>query len=70
MTELQPTEIEFKKKGRTGDKPNRGRILAAIAIAVFLAVVAGLTALLAHRASMNPTILEPTTLPADDSGSK
>lgn len=68
MTELQPTEIEFKKKGKTGSAPNRGKILAIIAVAVILAAVAALTVLLAHRASTNPVLLEPTTLPADDTG--
>ncbi len=70
MTELQPTEIEFKKKGKAAGASNRGKILAFIALAVLLAAVAGLTALLAHRASTDPVILEPTTLPADDAGRK
>jgi len=70
MTELQPTEIEFKKKGRAGGPSLRGKIVAAVAVAIVLAILGALTTLLAHRASTDPSILEPATLPTDDAGRK
>ncbi len=66
MTELQPTEIEFKKKGQNEGSGARKKVLAAVAIAVFLALAATLTGLLAYRASKDPAILEPKNLPAEE----
>lgn len=66
MTELQPTEIEFRKKGRERGSSSTKKIAAAVGAALFLLLAAGLTLLLAHRASSDPAILEPSTLPADE----
>lgn len=70
MTELQPTEIEFRKKGRKEGKSSLGRIMAILAAVIVLAIAGALTVLLAHRASTDPVILEPATLPAEEPGAQ
>jgi hypothetical protein len=66
MTELQPTEIELTAKKKKKPSLSKRKIAAAVLILIFVAAIAGLTVILAHRASRNPQIIQPVVVPAED----
>ena len=65
MTELQPTAIELRGSKNRSKRLPRKRIIAAAAILLMIAGAAGLTAMIAYRASIDPVIIQPATLPPE-----
>lgn len=65
MTELQPTEIELTGKKRHPVSLSRKRMVAGIVILFLIAFLIGLTAVMANRASINPGVMQPGTLPPE-----
>ena len=65
MTELQPTEIELTGKKRKPDSISKRKVLLFALIIVIVATAAGLTIILANRASKSPDTIQPQTLPAE-----
>lgn len=65
MTELQPTAIELRGSKNRNRRLPRKRIIAAAVIILMIAGAAGLTAMIAYRASIDPVIIQPATLPPE-----
>lgn len=65
MTELQPTAIELRGSKNQNRRLPRKRIIAAAVIILMIAGAAGLTAMIAYRASIDPVIIQPATLPPE-----
>ncbi len=65
MTELQPTAIELRGSKSRNRRLPRKRIIAAAVIILMIAGAAGLTAMIAYRASIDPVIIQPATLPPE-----
>ena len=65
MTELQPTAIELRGSKHRNRRLPRKRIIAAAVIILMIAGAAGLTAMIAYRASIDPVIIQPATLPPE-----
>ena len=65
MTELQPTAIELRGSKNRSNRLPRKRIIAVVAILLMIAGAAGLTAMIAYRASIDPVIIQPATLPPE-----
>lgn len=66
MTELQPTEIELTGKKKSASSLSRRKIIAFVAVVLVCALIAGLTAILAHRASRTPEIIQQGAVPASE----
>jgi len=58
MTELQPTEIELTSKKRKPDSRSKRKLIAFIIVLVLCALIAGLTVILAQRASRTPEAVQ------------
>lgn len=65
MTELQPTAIELRGSNNRSRRLPRKRIIAAAVIILMIAGATGLTAMIAYRASIDPVIIQPATLPPE-----
>lgn len=65
MTELQPTEIELTGKKRHPVSLSRRRVVAGIVVILLVAFLIALTAVMANRASINPGVMQPATLPPE-----
>jgi len=65
MTELQPTAVELRGSKKRSQVLPRKRIVAIAVILLMIAGAAGLTAMIAYRASVNPVIITPATLPPE-----
>jgi len=58
MTELQPTEIELTSKKRKPDSRSKKKLIAFIIIIAICVLIAGLTLILAQRASRTPEAIQ------------
>lgn len=65
MTELQPTEIELTGKKRNPVSVSKRKIFLFALIIFIIAIVVGLTVLLANRASKSPASIQIQTLPPE-----
>lgn len=68
MTELQPTEIELTGKKKKIESLSKRKIIAFILVLFLVVLIAIVTAVLAHRASRTPEIIQPQpkALPAEE----
>ncbi len=69
MTEMQPTEIELTGKKKKSASVSKRKIFAFCALIVVIALIVVFTAILAHRASRSPQMIQTqgqaTVLPAE-----
>jgi flagellar basal body-associated protein FliL len=68
MTEMQPTEIELTGRPKKKLSLSKRKIVAFVALVIFIVATVILTVMLANRASRTPEIIQPQpqALPAGD----
>jgi uncharacterized membrane protein len=66
MTELQPTEIELSSRKKGAKHRSKRKIAAVVFLVIMCILIVILTAVLAHRASKTPQMVQPTAVPAEE----